>query len=248
MSLRFRPPPLAGFFEGDGADHAAALLEARDQGFAEGHAKGVLEGHAAGVADGEARTRGVLLPELDALQESSAKRDRYDTVAVMLRRLLEGRERDLTALEVEVRETVTAALRTLFPVLLSQAIGTEIASLAATALMERTPETLTLRAHPETLAAVSADTREETEKGRLVLAPDPRRAFGSVEIAWTGGGMTFDPAALLSQVTAALGVETVPATVPTLPNELILEPLSALPGPPKPNTFPEIPLPENSFP
>ncbi|MGD0433291.1 MAG: hypothetical protein ABSA58_19590 [Acetobacteraceae bacterium] len=248
MSLRFRPPPLAGFYEGDGADHAAALVEAREQGFAEGREKGLLEGHAAGVADGEARTRGVLLPELDALQESSAKRDRYDAVAFALRQLLEGRERDLAALETNVREVATAALRALFPVLLSHAIGPEIAALVASALAERAPETLTLRAHPDTLAAVSPDTRAETEKGRLVLAPDPRRAFGSVEIAWTGGGLTFDPAALLSQVTAALGAETVPAPVPLLPDGLILELLSALPGSPRPghfppSTFPEIPQP-----
>src|ERR1700722_17962588 len=165
MSLRFRPPPLGGFYEGSGADHAAALAEAREQGFAEGHAKGVMEGHLAGVADGESRTRDVLLPELDALQESSAKRDRCDAFALALRRLLGERERDLTALEAEVREIASAALRALFPVLLSNAVGAEIAALVTGALVERAPETLTLRAHPETLAAVSGDTRAETESG-----------------------------------------------------------------------------------
>ena len=216
MSLRFRPPPLAGFYAGGDADHAAALVEAREQGFAEGHATGLLEGRAAGLADGATQARDELLPELDALQESSAKRIRYDAVAQSLQRLIGERASDLAALESAVREVATAALRTLFPVLLNRAAGAEIAAILADALAERAPETLILRAHPDTLAAVAAETAGASGKDRLKLAPDPNRAFGMVEIGWTGGGLTFDPAALLSHVTAALAAGSTPPTAPSM--------------------------------
>jgi hypothetical protein len=214
MTTRFRPPPLAEFYMAITDDRAAALNKAREEGYAEGLANGMRRGHAAGLAEGEARTRDAMLPELDALQENSAKRDWYESVALTLRRLLQARESDLTALENSVREVAAASLGTLFPVLLSRAAGAEIAALVGDALAERAPEILTLRAHPDTLAAVAAETGEMASTGRLMLVPDPRRAFGAVEAAWVGGGMTFDPAALLSHVTAALapaGAAVVPA-------------------------------------
>jgi flagellar biosynthesis/type III secretory pathway protein FliH len=242
MSLRFRPPPLAGFYEGDGADHAAALVLAREQGFAEGHASGAVEAHAAGVAEGEARTRDAMEPELNALQQSSAKREQRDSVAQALRHLLDGREHDLLALEKTVRDVVTVALRALFPVLLSHAAGAEIAALVAVAMTERGHETLTLRAHPDTLAAVVDETKAAVADGRLVLAADEKRGLGAVDVAWTGGGLTFDPAALLAQVTAALAPPDLPPPIPSP-----IQPELAPPPPDPPAPF-HVPEPQKALP
>jgi flagellar biosynthesis/type III secretory pathway protein FliH len=244
MTARFRPPPLARFYAGDGADHAAALIQAREEGFAEGRALGAREGHTAGRAEGETQTRDAMGPELDALYKSSAKRERYDAVADALRHLITQREADLAAREILVRDVAIAALRTLFPVLLSHAAGPEIAALLAAAVNERGHETLTLRAHPDTLAAVASETASAADDGRLILAPDERRAFGAVEIGWTGGGLTFDPDALLAQVASALAIPPIAArSIPAaVPPDLV----PPAPEPPAPFQVPELPIPEPS--
>lgn len=204
MSRRFRPPPLAGFYLSPDADHDRALAETRQQGFAEGHAQGLLEGHEVGRAEGAAEARTVLEPELDGLRESCAKHEAYSAVTTALRQMLAARDTDLASLEQAVREMAAATLQTLFPALLSHAAGAEIAALFADALAERAPEVLTLRAHPDTLAAVADETAAERETGQLILTADAGRAFGTAEIAWTGGGVTFDPAALLARVMSVL--------------------------------------------
>src|SRR4051794_20349887 len=165
MTVPFRPPPLAGFYAGcgtglpgtdEGTDHTAALIRAREEGFAEGRALGREEGHASGLSEGEAQTRDAIKPELNALHELNAKHGRYDAVAQALRLVLEARATDRAALESDVRGVIAAMLRRLFPLLLSRAAGGEIAALLGEALTERAPERLTLRAHPETLASVAA--------------------------------------------------------------------------------------------
>ncbi len=204
MSRGFRPPPLAGFYAVEDADPGRALAEAREQGYADGHAQGLLEGHAAGASEAAAATRDAMQPELDVLRETCAKQDARNAVYEAMRGLLAARHADLAALELDVRRVAAAALNTLFPTLLARAAGTGIAALLADALAERVPETLILRAHPETLAAVAAEIAAEREDGRLTLVPDPAQPFGTAEIAWSGGGISFDPAALLARVTSVL--------------------------------------------
>jgi hypothetical protein len=75
-------------------------------------------------------------------------------------------------------------------------------------LAERAPETLILRAHPDTLATIAAETAAEREAGRLTPEPVPDMKFGVAEAAWNGGGITFDPAALLTRVTSVLAAAT----------------------------------------
>jgi len=127
------------------------------------------------------------------LRENIAKRDRRIGVADALRQVLAARDTDRASIERATRETAAAALQTLFPTLLARAAGAEIAALLADALTERAPETLTLRAHPDTLATVAMDTAAERDAGRLALAAIDDMPFGTAEIAWTGGGLTFDP-------------------------------------------------------
>ena len=204
MSRRFHPPPLAAFYTHREVDPAQTLAETREQGFAEGRSAGLKQGYEAGFMEGAAETRAALQPELDALRETSGNRERRVGVADALRRVLADRDADLATLERASRELAAAALKALFPTLLATAAGAEIAALLADVLAERAPETLILRAHPDTLATIAAETAVEREAGRLTPEPVPDMAFGVAEAAWSGGGITFDPAALLARVTAVL--------------------------------------------
>jgi flagellar biosynthesis/type III secretory pathway protein FliH len=214
MSRRFHPPPLAAFYASPEVDEAQTLAETRDQGFAEGHSAGLKQGYEAGFMEGAAETRAALQPELDALRESSGNRERRIGVAEALRRVLAARDADLATVERASRELAAAALQALFPTLLASAAGSEIAALLADALAERAPETLILRAHPETLATIAAETASERVSGRLMPEPMPDMPFGVAEAAWNGGGITFDLAALLARVTSVLAVASLPAPDP----------------------------------
>ncbi len=208
MSRRFHPPPLAGFYASSEVDQTQTLAQMREQGFAEGHIRGVQKGYETGFMEGAAETRAALQPELDALRESSGNRERRVGVADALRRLLVARDADLATVERAAREAAVAALQAMFPTLLATAAGSEIAALLADALAERAPETLILRAHPDTLTTIAAETAKEREAGRLTPQPAPEMPFGSAEAAWAGGGITFDPAALLARVISVLTTQT----------------------------------------
>ena len=220
MSRRFLPPPLTGFYAVTEVDHTQTLAEMRNQGFADGHSVGLKQGYEAGFAEGAAESRAALQPELDVLRESSGNRERRVGVADALRRLLAARDADFATVERASREVATAALQALFPTLLATAAGAEIAVLLADVVAERAPERLVLRAHPDTLATIAAETAAEREAGRLVPEPVPDMAFGFAEAAWSGGGITFDPAALLARITSVLA-----ATCQTKPDPSLAETL-----------------------
>jgi flagellar biosynthesis/type III secretory pathway protein FliH len=204
MSRRFQPPPLAGFYASAEVDHVRTLAETRDQGFAEGHTAGLKQGYEAGFMEGAAESRAALQPELEVLRVSSGNRERRVGVAEALRRVLTARSADIATVERATREVAAAALRALFPTLLAASAGSEIAALLADVLAERAPETLILRANPDTLATIAAETAEEREAGRLTPEAVPDMPFGQAEVAWSGGGITFDPAVLLARVTSVL--------------------------------------------
>jgi len=181
----------------------------------------VQEGHAVGLQAGEAEARAVCAAELAALHADLARRDARLCVGEALHALLAARDEDQRNLEDAVRATISAALTTLFPTLLRQAAGQEIAALLADALTDRPTDTLTLRAHPETIAAVQAESLAAADTARLTLVPDPMLAPGAATLSWSAspapaiptaaapgiaaaGGVTFDPAALLARVTAIL--------------------------------------------
>ena len=75
------------------------------------------------------------------------------------------------------------------------------------------PKRSTLRAHPDTLRAVAAPEPTRRHAARLTMQPDATLPFGTAEIAWTGGGLTFDPTALHARVVTILApIEKEPAT------------------------------------
>jgi hypothetical protein len=231
VSRRFLPPPLAGFYALPEVDPAQTLVETREQGFAEGRNTGLKQGYETGFMEGAAETRAALQPELDALRETSGNRERRVGVAEALRRLLAARDADLATVEHATREVAAAALQTLFPTLLATAAGAEITAVLAEVLAERAPETLILRAHPDTLATIAAETAAEREAGRLTPEAVPELPFGAAEAAWSGGGIRFDPVALLARVTSVLTAasQTTPelvqaAPVPATPQPTIPQP------------------------
>jgi flagellar biosynthesis/type III secretory pathway protein FliH len=204
MTTRFRPPSVTGLQAVRDEDRLRALTEARQAAYAEGQAKGRAEGRAEGLAEGNAATTAALGPELAELRENIAKRDRRVGVAEALRAVLAARETDLEALQRATGDVVAQALRTLFPVLLATSAGGEIVALLSTALTEREPEALVLRGHPDTLAMFAAETTTPRDGSRVRMQPAPDMAPGEAEIGWTGGGIRFDPAALMARVADVL--------------------------------------------
>jgi flagellar biosynthesis/type III secretory pathway protein FliH len=204
MSRRFIPPAVEALGDGPGAEAARDLMAAREAAFIDGRDEGWREGHAAGAHDGEARMQMLCQQELSALRSDFARRDSGLLVAEALQTLLRTHDADLDALEATLRTTVAASLQVLFPALLQAAAGREVAALVADTLAERAPDTLTLHAHPDTIAAVAAEDLPSDAAARMTLVPDADLEHGAARLQWAGGGMTFDPVALLDRVTAIL--------------------------------------------
>lgn len=214
MILRpFHPPALLDLIADEDGSTAArlraeeriratALETGRQRGLEEGLARGHAEGHAAGRAEAE-RT----------LQAELAQRSRQGASAASaaLEALLAHRAEDRRLLDTELRAALVAALEALFPVLLARAAGGEVVALLAGALTERAADAITLRAHPDTLAAAQAEGFPgETHADRVRLLPDDTLPPGQAEAAWADGGLVYDPVALRAQVLAILGA-AVPA-------------------------------------
>ncbi len=213
MIRRFVPPAVAAFGDGPDAELAQTLAQARDDGFAEGREVGQREGHTAGLREGEAAATAAHQIELAALQERFAKHQATLAVTTALEQVLDARSADRQTLEDATRIGIVAALRMLFPTLLEQTAGQEIAALLTEALTERAPEALTLRAHPDTLRVVVEQGLPSDHAAHLTMQADATLPFGTAEIAWTGGGLTFDPAALHARVVNILApTEKEPAT------------------------------------
>lgn len=204
MTRRFIPPAIDAFGDGPKAEAAREMASARDAAYVEGRDAGWQQGHAAGFRDGEAHARELCEAELRALRADFARRDSGLRVAEALQQLLAARDEDQRALETSMRAAIIAALRTLFPTLLDAAAGREVAKLLADALAERTADTLTLHAHPDTIAAVEAEHPPSETAARLMMVPDATLAQGAAVLEWAGGGVAFDPAVLLERVTMIL--------------------------------------------
>lgn len=201
---RFVPPALDALRPNHSGEIDAEADRIREGGFAEGHALGMREGRLAGIREGEARARQEVQAELAELRGRFAKQDAAGRLAEAVERMLADREEADRDLEESARAAMTAALRLLFPALLASAIGPEVVAVVREALVARAPETLNLRAHPDTLALVARADLPQEAAGRLTLSPDATLEHGAVVIAWSGGGLSFDPAALLERVAGIL--------------------------------------------
>ena len=204
MIRPFIPPAITALrpfmlLESDVAAGGDDPTPASDPGFLEGHACGLIEGRLAGQRESEARAREAFDAERAILHEKLAKLEAAENVSAALGRLFATRDAAERALEDAARSVLVSALRTLFPVLLASAAGAEIAALINQSLAVRPAGTLGLRANPDTLASLACAAPDG-----LVLTPDPSLAPGAAELSWSGGGLSFDPAALLNRITALL--------------------------------------------
>ena len=204
MSRQFIPPAVDALRKSPAAELTDERLRIRDDAFGEGYAVGLREGRLAGVREGETRARQEHQAELTALRGKFAKQEALGRVADACDALLAAHDATDRAVEQAVRGTMASALRAIFPVLLSRASGAEVLEVAAEALRLRDPAALTLRAHPDTLALIADQRLPEPAAARLTLAPDPGVAPGAAVVAWSGGGLRFDPADLLERVIAVL--------------------------------------------
>ena len=193
-ALRSFDPPVTDTAPPD--DHSPI----RDAAFAEGHDAGLRAGHAAGVAEGEARMRAEADAEIAELRTHLDRQAARQAVAAGLTRLLEQRDADVSAMAAAARAALAEALQGIFPVFLRTAMGAEVAALLTDAAGAHAAEQLKLRAAPATIDAVRAQSLPDELLARITFEPVPDRPPGWADIAWTGGGLTFDPDALLWQV------------------------------------------------
>jgi flagellar biosynthesis/type III secretory pathway protein FliH len=204
MIRPFIPPAIAALrpfmlLKSSVADSAEDPNPASDAGFIEGHACGLREGRLAGQRESEARAREAFDAERAILVEKLAKLEAVESVSAAFDRLLATRDTTERALEDAARSVLVSALRTLFPVLLASAAGAELSALIGEALAVRAPGTLVLRANPGTLACLASAAPDG-----LALTADPSLDPGAAELSWSGGGLSFDPAALLQRITTLL--------------------------------------------
>ncbi len=196
---RFIPPPVQSLADGD----PDAIGPAHNATYEAGFDAGKRVGRASGLAEGEALARAASSEEIAELRAMLDEKTSCNSVADALNQLLAARDADRQLLEQQVRATVSVALSTLFPSLMSQAIGSEVAALIDQALAARTLENITIRASAETIRAITTRGLPQAGWARVRLLPDSNPS-GAVDVAWTGGGMTFDPAALLRRVNEAI--------------------------------------------
>jgi flagellar biosynthesis/type III secretory pathway protein FliH len=208
MIRRFIPPAVNAFVDEARSDTDSEWARGREGGLAEGLTIGRSEGYAAGLREGKDRADERHQSELARLRSAFAKQHSIDAVVTAIEQLLAAQGETRRGLEDAARAAITSGLRTLFPVLMAQAVGAEIAALIAETVCEHGAEALTLRCHPETLGLVEAQGHLEFEA--LIVQPDDRMAPGTAVATWSGGGLSFDPAALLAQVVEILSPNKLP--------------------------------------
>jgi flagellar biosynthesis/type III secretory pathway protein FliH len=234
MSLQIRPftpPSLQALIANEDGTAAARLLsDERIRAVAEaaGRREGFAEGLAQGRAESLASARATASREA---QEEMARRGLQGAAAAAeaLQTLFAWREADRRGLDADLRAALVAALQVVLPGLLARAAGGEVAALLAQALTERAADTITLRAHPTTLAEMQREgCPAPVQAGRLRLLPDDSIAPGHAEAAWVDGGLLYDPQALVTQVLAVLGGGAAPPQPAPAPKPANPEPAPAV--------------------
>lgn len=202
MSRRFIPPSVDLLVAAPRTEAASEAEVAREDGFAEGLRLGRQEGHLAGLREGEDRAAAAYALDLAEIHEEAARQNTIGDVVSALERLRDVQSETRRALEAATRQALASAMQTLFPTLMAQTAGQEIATLVAETLAERDVDTLTLRADPTTVAEVVDQGLSESEV--LTLIADPHMKPGAAVASWSSGGVSFDPDRLLRQVLSVL--------------------------------------------
>jgi len=201
---RFMPPSIRSFDSQSSGGSAALLAPIREAAFRDGYSEGQRVGHAAGVTDGAAQARAEMEETIAILRAALDQQSASDNVGIAVTQLLDMRNADILLIESRIRAALAAAVDILFPSLMAHTIGPDLARLVGDALTDRSPDTLTIRASGETIGCLAATGAAELDATRLTYVPNEDQPFGAVEVTWAGGGLTFDPIALLHDVTEAI--------------------------------------------
>ncbi len=205
---RFIPPPIRAFDPSSSAGDPDAFGPVRNAAYEVGYDVGRREGHAAGLLEGEAGARADCNEEISRLSKMLEEQVACNSVADVLSQLLATRQADRRLIEQQSRSAVASAVEFLFPTIMAETAGSQIIALIDHALSERSPEELTVRACPATIEAVKSRGLPDAGATRVTLLPNATAPSGMADISWTGGGMTFDPAALLREVTEILSLKS----------------------------------------
>jgi len=200
----FIPPTLRSFEPPVAAEAVDQHAPVRAEAYTDGYNAGLHDGHAAGMAEGQAQVRASADAELARMRTLLDEQAARQAVAGALEQLIGQRDSDLLAMAAATRTAMADALQQVFPVFLRSAMGAEVANLVVDAVAARSQEQLTLRSAQATLDAVRAQGLPEAQLAKVTMVAVPNRPPGWAEIAWTGGGLTFDPDALLWQVSDIL--------------------------------------------
>ena len=201
MSRRFVPPAVAAFGDGPDADLARTVAQARDEGFAEGRDSLASRARATPpVCRRRSRGRGGLSGRIGGPEEKFAKQQATLARVTAIDRLLAARAEDLA--DTRGRHTHRHPGRAAGAVPDPARAGGRRRDCRpdGRGAHQRAPEALTLRANPATLRSVATHDLPGDHANRLTDAGRARDGFGAAEIAWCGGGLTFDPAALHERV------------------------------------------------
>ena len=200
----FFPPQIQTFDTYSSDGDSDPIGPVRNAAYEVGYEAGWRAGHSAGFAEGETQARSASASEIVRLNAMLDEQQACSNVSDVLHDLLSYRDADRRQIWHETRSATATALDVLFPTLMAQTVGAEIVVLIDEALNARISEGIAVRASPETIEAIRSLGLSEHASARVTLHPDPGQPFGVADIAWTGGGMTFDPQALLRRVTEAV--------------------------------------------
>ena len=183
------------------AELAAAVDQARTEGFA----AGLAEGHAAGRAEAGAEIAAATLESLTRLEPA-------------LERFLAAMSEHRRALEADLTAYALGLCETLFPQWLAE-LGPAAMADRAGALIHRLAGTgrLTLTVAPEVaadLARLPSLARAVDAHGAVTLAADPGLAPGAARLDWTDGTARIDPEGLAAAILAELRASAARLTPP----------------------------------
>jgi hypothetical protein len=201
---RFVPPAIESFdpaLTGGEVDRAA---NARDAAYSEGFLAGQRAGRIEGFAEGEAQARAGWDEEVSIWRARLDEVNACNSVSNGLAQLMMARDADRLAVDEGARAAIAASLEVLFPLLMAHSLGAELSDLIDKAVMARSKEEIVVRASAETIAAITAQGLPEGSAGRVKLRAIPDYPADKADIAWVGGGLTFDPDALLRRVTSMI--------------------------------------------
>jgi hypothetical protein len=200
---RYVPPPLKALEQVAPAGDDPKTEAVREDAYRKGVIAGEEAGYAAGFAEGRKQAAADCVEESKELHAELRIAKAAGGLGAALAELLATREQDRRLIEGHTRVAVAEALEVLFPLLMQETGGRELARLVSDTASARKSERISIRAADDTIDAIVRHGLPSRDSEQIVLMPDPTLRPGAISAAWEGGGLTFDPHDLLRRVTEA---------------------------------------------